>query len=105
LDIPYDTQTLAPRWNQFIREITQLAAFLQRISGYCLTEDISEQCAFIFHGHGTNGKSTFIEMLQTLLGPYAAKTPMTTFLAPKGERDHEKQAIQSWGREVAALIG
>jgi putative DNA primase/helicase len=107
LGIPYDIRALAPRWEQFIREITQddakLAAFLQRITGYFLTGDISEQCAFIFHGHGANGKSTFIEVLQTLLGPNAAKTPMTTFLAPKGERIPTDLARLRGVRLVAAV--
>ena len=41
---------------------------------------------FIFYGHGANGKSTFIEVLQGVLGPYASKTPMTTLLSTKGEK-------------------
>jgi putative DNA primase/helicase len=107
LDIPYNVGASAPRWEQFIREITQddvkLAGFLQRITGYFLTGDISEQCAFIFHGHGANGKSTFIEVLQTLLGRYAAKTPTTTFLAPKGERIPTDLARLRGVRLVAAV--
>ena len=39
-------------------------SFLQRMAGYVLTGDTSEQCLFIFHGSGANGKSTFVEVFR-----------------------------------------
>jgi Bifunctional DNA primase/polymerase, N-terminal/D5 N terminal like len=79
LSVEYDRNATAPRWIEFVEEITQgdiaLAEFLQRLLGYCLTGDTSEQCLFILHGHGANGKSTLLEVVHELLGPYSAKTP------------------------------
>jgi putative DNA primase/helicase len=48
---------------------------LQRIAGYSLTGDVSEQCLFFFYGDGSNGKSTFLSTLQKILGDYAQPAP------------------------------
>lgn len=107
LSVEYDPAAPVRRWVQFIDEITQhdpeLADFLQRLLGYCLTGDMSEQCLFIFHGHGANGKSTLLEVVHELLGPYAAKTPMTSFMAPKGERIPNDLARLRGARFVSAV--
>jgi len=60
---------------------TRLITFLQRAIGYSLTGDTREQCLFLLHGSGSNGKSTFLEVLQALLGDYAASTPSASLLA------------------------
>jgi putative DNA primase/helicase len=58
----------------------QLISFVQRAVGYSLTGDTREQCLFILHGNGANGKSTFLEILLKLLGSHAAITSFSTFL-------------------------
>ncbi len=63
----------------------RLITFLQRAIGYSLTGDTREQCLFLLHGSGSNGKSTFLETLQALLGDYAQSTPSASLLAKKEE--------------------
>jgi putative DNA primase/helicase len=67
-DVAYTPEAECPIWIEFLTEImdgnSDLVEYLQRIIGYCLTGDISEQKVFIFHGTGSNGKSTFIETIQ-----------------------------------------
>ena len=46
-----------------------------------MTGDTREQCLFVLHGSGSNGKTTFIETLQALLGDYAQSTPSASLLA------------------------
>lgn len=69
-------EDLCPRWLQFIKEITcndeDKAFFLQQIAGYCFTRETSLQTAFILYGNGANGKSTFIDILQKILGKNAS---------------------------------
>ena len=69
-----------PDWTEFLNQIfegdCQLISFLQRAVGYSLTGHVSEQCLFILVGTGANGKSTFLKVLQCLLGDYAATVPM-----------------------------
>lgn len=82
--VAYDPDATAPRWTSFVREIfdgdDDLATFAQRAAGYSLTGDTSAQVFFLLHGDGANGKSTFVETLQSLLGDYALETPTDTLL-------------------------
>ena len=61
-------------------ENPKLISFLQRAIGYSLTGDTSEQCLFILHGSGANGKSTFLQTIASALGDYAMSTPTETLL-------------------------
>lgn len=72
------------RWKQFLNEIFQddeeLIDYVERVAGYSLTGDTSEQCFFVLDGIGSNGKSVFIKIMQHILGDLAKMTPFTTFL-------------------------
>jgi putative DNA primase/helicase len=61
-----------PLWEGFLDRITggdtDLAAYLQRVAGYCLTGSTSEQVFFFLHGSGANGKSVFVQTLANVLG-------------------------------------
>ncbi len=71
----YDEKATCPVWERFIGEITQgdqqLALYLQRMVGYCLTASVREQCVFFLWGNGSNGKSTFVETISAIMGEYA----------------------------------
>jgi len=54
--------------------------FLQRAVGYSLTGETSEQCFFLLYGTGANGKTTFLEVMRTILGDYAMHSPAETFM-------------------------
>lgn len=54
--------------------------FLQRAVGYALTGITTEQCFFLCHGKGANGKSTFLETLRHVLGSYAQQADFNSFL-------------------------
>ena len=85
VDVAYDPEAPAPRWEQFIKEITmgdaELGRYLQLLGGYCLTGDATERCFFILEGKGNDGKTVFVETLATLLGELASKSRVDTFLA------------------------
>jgi len=67
-----------------------LIRYIQKVVGYCLTGDTSDQCLFILHGEGENGKTTFLETIRMLLGDYAYQTGFSTFLIHKnGTSWHE----------------
>lgn len=65
--VPFDAGAMCERWEQFVIEIAggdaELAAYLGRMLGYCLTGLTGEQVFFLLHGTGANGKSTFLETL------------------------------------------
>jgi putative DNA primase/helicase len=83
--VPFEPDAKCPRFKKFIREITggnkKQARYLQRVAGYLLTGDTREQCFFVFHGSGSNGKSTLLRVLAELLGDFATVARMETWTA------------------------
>ena len=96
----FDQGAKAPTWEKFLNQIMNgnenLIGFLQRAVGYSLTGNTSEQCLFLLHGSGANGKSTFLETISLLMGDYAKKTRTSTLMTRKNE---------SISNDVAALCG
>jgi putative DNA primase/helicase len=83
----YKPDVSAPAWESFLERVLpseELRAFVQRGSGYSATGDTSEQCMFINHGAGNNGKSTFQEAFGEALGDYAMRTPTEMLMAKRG---------------------
>jgi len=87
IPINYDPQAQCPRWLQFLDEITDsnadLVEYMQKAIGYSLTGDTREDCFFILHGNGANGKSTFLQTVSDLLDDYSLTADFTTFLQTK----------------------
>ncbi|EKT55805.1 phage/plasmid primase, P4 family [Providencia sneebia] len=75
--VDFNPNAKCPTWERFINDITvgdtELASFLQRLVGYFLAGRTDEQLLFFFYGHGSNGKSTFIQIIQSLMGSYATQ--------------------------------
>ena len=96
----------APRWRRFLAEVTggdaDVAAYLQRIAGYCLTGSVVEHALFFVYGPGGNGKSVFIETLAHVLGDYATVAPIDVFTVSKGERHPTELALLAGARLVIA---
>jgi putative DNA primase/helicase len=88
--VPYDPAAPAPRWGRFLHEIflgkQDVIDYVQRAVGYTLTGGIEEQCFFLLHGGGENGKSTFIGVLSALLGEYAVKLDQEAVLFAEKNR-------------------
>jgi putative DNA primase/helicase len=84
--VEYDPNATAPTWEAFLKRVLpgeELRAFVQRAAGYSATGDTSEQCIFIHHGPGANGKTTFQEAIAAALGDYAMRTPTETLLVKR----------------------
>lgn len=96
----------APMWQAFIKEVTggdkDLAAYLQRLAGYCLTGLVSEHTLAFLWGPGGNGKSVFVNTLTGILGEYARTAPMETFTASMNDRHPTELAGLQGARLVAA---
>jgi putative DNA primase/helicase len=85
--VEYDPHADTPLWANFLSRVLpvdELRTFVQRATGYSATGDTSEQCLFINHGLGANGKSTFHEAVATALGDYAMRAPTEMLLAKRG---------------------
>jgi putative DNA primase/helicase len=95
-----------PLWIEFLTKITgsdaDLIAFLQRAAGYALTGITTEHALFFGYGTGGNGKGTFLNTLQAIMGNYAATAEMDTFTASQGERHTADVAMLRGARLVTA---
>jgi putative DNA primase/helicase len=85
----FDPEARCERWESFLHRVMggnrELIAFLQRAVGYSLTGSTGERCLLFLYGVGANGKSTFLEVLRSLLAEYAQQADFTTFLERKGD--------------------
>lgn len=93
-NIDYDLNAECPNWIRFMESIFkdqdgetnyEIIDFLQKAIGYTLTGDTSEQVMFFLYGTGRNGKSTFINTIQNLLGDYGRQTNSDTFIKKKND--------------------
>lgn len=88
--IEYDPKAKCPKFLKFLSETLPdpgLAGYLSRFAGYCLTGLTSEQVWFLFYGLTASGKSTLVNALHGLLGPYALALPENYFLVTKNTTD------------------
>ena len=100
LSVSYDQAADCPNFLKFLDDIfecdRELIGFVQRAIGYSLTGSTSEQCLFIMIGDGANGKSTFINVINKLLGLYGSTAASQTLIANGGN---------SIGDDLVDLIG
>jgi putative DNA primase/helicase len=105
--VEYDPAALCPTWDRFLRRIMNddqdLLDYLQRVVGYSLTGDVSEQCLFFFHGTGRNGKSTFLGTVLALLGDYG-KQAVSELLTVRSSEQHPTERADLFGKRLVATI-
>jgi putative DNA primase/helicase len=103
--VHYDPDATAPTWAAFLKRVQpdeEMRAFLQRAVGYSATGDTSEQCMFINHGGGANGKTTWQEIIAAALGDYAMRAPTEMLLAKRAGGIPNDVARLKGARFVAA---
>lgn len=88
--VEYDPESECPRWLNFLEDIfephAELIPFVKRAIGYSLTGNTREECLFILHGIGRNGKGTLLRTIQNILGNYAQTADFSTFTADKEKK-------------------
>ena len=80
IEVAYDPTAECPVWEKFLVRIMdgdlERVSFIQRLIGHALTGDSSgKYLVFMYGPKGNNGKSTLVETISRLLGPYALKSP------------------------------
>lgn len=97
---PYDAESQAPRWSQFVLEVfgsdPTLVEFVRKALGYSLTGVTTEQVLFLLYGTGSNGKGTLTTTVKKVLGDYAWNMPFATIELK------DRAAIPN---DLAALVG
>ena len=100
ISVSYTSEAECPVFLNFLNDVfesnQELISFVQQAVGYSLTGSTSEQCLFIMIGDGANGKSTFINVINKLLGSYGTTAASHTLIANGGG---------SIGDDLVDLIG
>jgi len=102
----YDPNATAPTWLRFLERVLpdpEVRAFVQRALGYSLSGDVGEQCLFICHGPGANGKSTALETVRHVLRDYAAHAQTDTFMRV-GQRGADNDLARLRGARFVTCI-
>jgi putative DNA primase/helicase len=82
----------APHWENFLDHLCggdpEIAAFLQRYMGYCLTGEMGEKKFMFAWGSDSNtGKSTFVNAVRYALGTYARTVDVDVFMGKRSNTD------------------
>jgi putative DNA primase/helicase len=105
--VKYDAAATCPTWEHCLNTWQagngDMIAFLQRAVGYSLTGSVKEHCLFFLHGDGANGKSTFLDVLLTMLGEYGMQAIPELLVERKGEVHLTERADLHKRRLVATI--
>lgn len=75
VDIEYDEKALCPNWMEFLDKVfmgdKDMIDFVQTSVGYSITGSQKEQCFYMLHGNGANGKTTFLNTIKMITGDYS----------------------------------
>jgi putative DNA primase/helicase len=89
--IEYDAGASCPEFQNFLASILpeeKTRQYLWRALGYCLTGRTGEQKWWMFAGDTNSGKSTLVNIMHGLLGPYALALPENFFLVTNNGKDY-----------------
>lgn len=73
--VAYVPDATCPRFEAAVGRflpVESVRAFVQRYHGYALTGLTGDQCFVFNYGTGSNWKSTFVEIVSRIMGPYCA---------------------------------
>jgi P4 family phage/plasmid primase-like protien len=102
----FDPEATCPTFLAFLERVLpdpDVRAFLQRMTGYAMTGDTSEQCLCFMCGGGANGKSTFLGVIQHMLGDYARQAAPELLVSRGGDR-HPTELADLFGARLVTSI-
>ena len=103
--VRFDPTARAPRWLQFIEEITAtplrgatcgyrarpaLSSYMQRALGYSMTGRTAEHKMFMAIGEGSNGKNVLLDLWQWIAGDYCQTIAPEALMASRYDADAER---------------
>ena len=108
VEVEYDPNAKCERWERFLHEIQpgrpEVVAFLKRCIGYAFSGYTSEEVFLFLQGHGSNGKSKFVDTLVRLCGPLGVRLSHDALtLGRSGEQTHATHLLSLKGKRIATV--
>ncbi len=104
--VDFDPTATCPRWERFLSEVFEphpdVIPFIQRAVGYSLTGETREECLFLLHGVGRNGKGTFLKTLTLKLGDYAGTADFSAFVQRRDEAGPRDDIANMKGKRLVS---
>ncbi|NLT52751.1 MAG: hypothetical protein GXX85_17745 [Ignavibacteria bacterium] len=92
-DVEYIENATCPNWEKFLNVIfnndSDLIRYVQKSLGYSLSTSTDENCFFFMYGTGKNGKSTFTDIIENLLGDYYIKASSSVIMQKRSEATND----------------
>jgi putative DNA primase/helicase len=105
--VAYNPDAESPLWQGLLKLVfdgnENLAAYMRRFLGYCLTGSNREQVFVVAYGAGENGKSTLLDTVRLVLGDYAMESPCETFLVKKSGGTATNDLAAMRGRRMVII--
>lgn len=104
--VEFDVDAKCPTWERFVKQVfrsdVEVISYIKRLCGYWATGHIREQILPIFWGSGSNGKTTFLNVILEVLGlDYAMKAPQDFLMAKRGD-SHPTEKADLFGKRFVA---
>jgi len=109
ITVEYDPSAKCPTWEVFLHKIMdgndELIRYIQKAIGYSLSGHTHEQCIFIPHGEGSNGKSVLIKTIEYILADYATHCPADALMiSNKGKGGVNNEIARLRGSRFVAAV-
>jgi putative DNA primase/helicase len=103
IDIDFNPAAECDEWMGFLMNIScdnpDLIEFFRIALGYTLTGEVSEECLFFMYGKGSNGKSTFMNVIKEIFRDFYLK------LSSESIMSHNISSANSKPYELADIKG
>ena len=83
IPVAWNPGARCPMWETFMNQIQpdpEVVGFLQKAIGYSLIGVPKEEVMFILTGNGGNGKTTMLETIKRVMGPYSSTCNIATLM-------------------------
>lgn len=104
--VNFDAEAECPTFLAFLARVLpdpEVRRFLRYMTGYGMTGVTFEQCIAFLYGGGANGKSTFLDVIQDMLGDYA-QTAAPDLLTSRGGDRHPTELADLFGARWVSSI-
>lgn len=103
---PIDTENEPTKFLKFLKEILiddEIIHYVHKALGYSISDLTREQCMFILHGDGNNGKSLLLDVINTILGSYGISTKAELLTESNFESQNSEQIARLKGKRFCVV--
>ena len=101
-----DVERKPTRFIKFLNDIfanEEVVHYVHKALGYSMSDETREQCMFILHGDGNNGKSLLLDVIKTVLGSYGVTSKPQLLTEQKFGTTNSEEIARLKGKRFNAV--